>query len=168
MNSPTNTSSSFGSGGRFETIGKRLSRIDERLTGWMAANGVRAARLGLGIAFVWFGALKVIGLSPAAPLVAEAVWFLPAWFFVPVLGVWEMLIGVGFLYRPWTRLGLILLALQLPGTFLPVLVVPEAVFTAFPYGLTLEGQYIAKNFVIVGAALVVGGSLHESADRSSV
>lgn len=159
MSTPTSDASTYGSGGRLESTAARLARLDDRLTGWMADNGLQAARLALGIVFVWFGALKVIGVSPAAPLVAETVWFLPAWLFVPVLGVWEMLIGVGFLYRPWTRLALVLLALQMPGTFLPVILVPEAVFTAFPYGLTLEGQYIVKNFVIIGAALIIGGSL---------
>jgi hypothetical protein len=36
---------------------------------------------------------------------------------------------------------------------------PDVVFTTFPYGLTVEGQYIIKNLVIIGAALVLGGSL---------
>jgi uncharacterized membrane protein YkgB len=141
------------------TLRDRLRELDGQLTAWMAENGLLAARLAIGIVFVWFGGLKLLGISPAAPLVAEAVFFLPSEIFVPVLGVWEVLIGIGFLYRPWLRLGLLLLALQMPGTFLPVVLVPEAVFTAFPYGLTLEGQYIVKNFVIIGAALVVGGSL---------
>jgi uncharacterized membrane protein YkgB len=141
------------------TARDRLRELDRQLTGWMAENGLQAARLAIGIVFVWFGGLKILGISPAAPLVAEAVFFLPPEIFVPVLGGWEVLIGIGFLYRPWLRLGLILLALQMPGTFLPVVLVPEAVFTAVPYGLTLEGQYIVKNFVIIGAALVVGGSL---------
>ena len=141
------------------TLRDRLRELDGQLTAWMAENGLLAARLAIGIVFVWFGGLKVLGISPATPLVAEAVFFLPPEIFVPVLGTWEILIGIGFLYRPWLRLGLLLLALQMPGTFLPVVLVPEAVFTAVPYGLTLEGQYIVKNFVIIGAALVIGGSL---------
>jgi len=35
------------------------------------------------------------------------------------------------------------------------------VFTTFPYGLTVEGQYMIKNLVIIAAALVLGGSLSE-------
>jgi len=38
---------------------------------------------------------------------------------------------------------------------------PEVVFTTFPYGLTVEGQYIIKNLVIIGAALVIGGTLRD-------
>jgi len=142
-----------------DTLRDRLAELDRQLIDWMGENGLRAVRLAIGIVFVWFGGLKILGVSPAAPLVAEAVFFLPAAIFVPVLGVWEVLIGIGFLYRPWTRIGLLLLALQMPGTFLPVVLVPEAVFTTFPSGLTLEGQYIVKNFVIIAAAMVVGGSL---------
>jgi len=51
--------------------------------------------------------------------------------------------------------------IQLPGTFLPLILLPDVVFTTFPYGLTVEGQYIIKNLVIIAAALVLGGSLSE-------
>jgi hypothetical protein len=36
---------------------------------------------------------------------------------------------------------------------------PERVFTTFPYGLTLEGQYIVKNLVLIAAALVIGATV---------
>ena len=29
----------------------------------------------------------------------------------------------------------------------------------FPFGLTLEGQYIIKNLVIIGSAIVLGGTV---------
>ena len=47
----------------------------------------------------------------------------------------------------------------MPGTMAPILLLPDRVFTAFPYGLTLEGQYIVKNLVLVGAALAVGATV---------
>ena len=31
----------------------------------------------------------------------------------------------------------------------------------FPYGPTMEGQYIIKNLMIISAALVVGGTVRE-------
>jgi hypothetical protein len=70
-------------------------------------------------------------------------------------------IGLCLLYRPLIRLGIVLLFVQLPGTFLPIVLLPEVVFTTFPYGLTVEGQYIIKNLVIIGAALVIGGTLRD-------
>ena len=78
---------------------------------------------------------------------------------VPILGVWEVLIGICLLYRPLIRLGIFLLFLQLPGTFLPVVLLPGVVFEQFPHVLTVEGQYIVKNLVIIGAALVIGGTV---------
>jgi hypothetical protein len=55
--------------------------------------------------------------------------------------------------------GLFLLAVQMPGTFLPLVLLPEVCFTTFPFDLTLEGQYIVKNLVLIGAGLVVGSKL---------
>ena len=139
-----------------------FDRIDRRIAGFMAAYGVVALRWAVGIVFIWFGALKLFpGMSPAEELVKNTVyWFDPGWFF-PVLGVWEMLIGLFLLVRPLVRVAILLLFLQMPGTFLPLVLLPEACFTAFPFGLTMEGQYIVKNLVIISAALVVGGTVRE-------
>jgi hypothetical protein len=57
------------------------------------------------------------------------------------------------------RFTLLLLFLQMPGTILPVFILPDVVWTEFPYGLTLEGQYIIKNLVLIGAGLVLGGTV---------
>lgn len=131
--------------------------LDAWITASMNEYGPRVLRYALGSVFVWFGALKIIGVSPAGDLVAATVYFVPAEVFVPILGVWEVIIGLCLFVRRFIRTGILLLALQMPGTFLPVVLLPEVVFTAFPYGLTVEGQYIIKNLVIIGAALVVGG-----------
>ena len=47
----------------------------------------------------------------------------------------------------------------MPGTFLPLILLPEVCFSNFPFGLTLEGQYIIKNLIIISAALVVGSTV---------
>mgnify|MGYP000214499323 CR=1 FL=1 len=146
-----------------DQIGYRdeFERIDTRISAWMKKWSLPMVQTAIGVVFVWFGALKVIGISPAGELVAETVYFFPPEVFVPVLGVWEVLIGLFFLYRPLIRLAILLLFIQLPGTFLPLILLPDVVFTTFPYGLTVEGQYIIKNLVIIAAALVLGGSLSE-------
>lgn len=119
--------------------------------------GIPTMRLGLGVVFVWFGALKVVGSSPATELVAKTVyWFDPSWF-VPFLGWWEVAIGLCLATPLLTRIGIALLALQMPGTFLPLLLLPQVCYGASFFHLTLEGQYIVKNLVIIGSALVLGG-----------
>ncbi|MFC6755912.1 MULTISPECIES: hypothetical protein [Haloarcula] len=140
---------------------ERFDEVDATLTSLMDRWSIPALRAALGIVFVWFGGLKVLGVSPAADLVASTVYVVPADLFVPVLGVWEVLIGICLLYRPLTRVGLLLLALQLPGTFLPLVLLPDVVYVAFPYALTVEGQYIIKNLVIIAAALVIGSTVRD-------
>lgn len=140
----------------------RLDTFDRRLAGWMQRNGMRVLRYALAVVFIWFGLLKPLGMSPAETLVKNTVYFLPPDVFFPILGWWEVAIGVGLLYRPLNRLALGLLFLQMPGTMLPLVLLPEVCFTSVPFGLTVEGQYIIKNIVLIGAALVVGGTVRQS------
>ncbi len=143
--------------GRLATI---FDKMDTAITRWMARYGMVIMRLGLGVIFFWFGALKLVpGLSPADELVRNTVYFVDPDLFIPILAVWEMLIGLGLVFGKFMRLTLLLLFLQMPGTALPLLVLPDVVWTAFPYGLTLEGQYIVKNLALIGAALVLGGTV---------
>lgn len=135
-------------------------RVDRALTHWMAAYGLTLTRLGLGVIFFWFGALKLApGLSPAEDLVRNTIYFVNPDIFLPVLAIWEMLIGVGLLVGKYLRLTLFLLFAQMFGTALPLVVLPQVVWSSFPFGLTLEGQYIVKNLVIIGSAIALGGTV---------
>lgn len=138
----------------------RFDRIDRAITNWMARYGLLVLRIGLGIVFLWFGALKLVpGLSPAEDLVRSTTAFVDPDWFIPLLAVWEMAIGLGLIVGKFMRLTLLLLFMQMPGTALPLFVLPEAVWTSFPFGLTLEGQYIIKNLVLIGSAIVLGGTV---------
>ena len=141
-------------------MGARLDRMDARITLWMARYGLTLMRLALGVVFLWFGALKLVpGLSPAEEMVRDSVFFLNGDWFLPLLALWEMAIGIGLLSGQFMRLTLLLLFLQMPGTLLPIVVRPDLVFTSFPFGLTLIGQYIVKNLALVTAALVIGSTV---------
>jgi uncharacterized membrane protein YkgB len=138
----------------------RFDRLDANITAWMAGSGISILRVALGIVFLWFGALKFVpGLSPADDLVRATVTFLPGDLFMPFLGLWEVAIGLGFITGRALRLTILLLFLQMPGTLSPVVLLPERVFTVFPFALTLEGQYIVKNVVLIAAALVIGATV---------
>lgn len=135
--------------------------LDRRIAAWMQAYGIQALRYSLGVVFIWFGVLKPFNLSPANELVARTVyWVDPGWF-IPLLGWWEVLIGVCMLFRPLIRVAIFLLFLQMPGTVLPLFLVPDACWVRIPYAPTIEGQYIIKNLVLISAALVVGGTVRE-------
>lgn len=138
-----------------------FEKLDPQIAGWMDRRGLFLLRISLAVIFIWFGALKVAGISPANELVTRTVYWFPPDVFIPILGVWEMLIGVCLLYRPLIRVSLFLLFFQIPGTMLPLLLLPDICFTSIPFGLTIEGQYIVKNLVLIGAAIVIGGTVRK-------
>ncbi len=141
-------------------IKKYFNEFDQFLTRWMANSGLQILRIGLGIIFFWFGMLKFFpGLSPAENLVRNTVYFMNPDLFIPILAAWETLIGLGLITGKFMRLTLLLLFLQMPGTVLPVFILPDVVWKTFPFGLTLEGQYIFKNLVLIGAGIVLGGTV---------
>jgi uncharacterized membrane protein YkgB len=142
-----------------------LNKFDLNLIQFLNKISMPALRISLGIVFFWFGALKIFGESPANEVITKTIyWFNPD-IFIPVLGVWESVIGICLLVPSFIRVGLFLLALQMPGTFLPLIPLPEVCFQSVPFNLTLEGQYIVKNLVLIGAAMAVGGRLNPIADK---
>jgi uncharacterized membrane protein YkgB len=116
-------------------------------------------RYSISLIFVWFGVLKPLGMSPEAELIKRTVYWVSPQIFLPGLGWWEVTIGLCLLYRPLIRIALLFLLLQLPGTMLPLILLPEICFTHPPFGLSLEGQYIVKNLFLLSAAFMIGGKV---------
>lgn len=136
-----------------------IASLDKTIINTFESLKIPLLRYGLAIVFIWFGALKPLGLSSASGLVAETVYFVPPELFVPFLGFWEVIIGLCFLYKPLIRVGILLLFLQMAGTFLPLIILPAVTFTSYPVVPTLEGQYIIKNILIIAAAITIGSEL---------
>jgi uncharacterized membrane protein YkgB len=143
-----------------------LDAVDRRIAAFMRRWSLLALRVSLAVIFVWFGILKPLGLSPADPLVRATVGWMPflttdGW--VAAIGWWEVAIGITFLFQRTVRIAIALLALQMGGTFLPLILLPEVTFQPgrVPYAPTIEGQYIIKNLLIISAALVIGGTVRE-------
>ena len=141
-----------------------LNYWDARIVGWLARNGITLMRIVLGIVFFWFGVLKYFpGLSTAENLAGQTVLkltfghILPA-LSLPILATWECAIGLGLLSGCLPRVTLLLLFGQMIGTLLPLFFFPTETWEHIPYALTLEGQYIIKNLVLVTAALVIGAT----------
>lgn len=121
------------------------------------------ARIGLFIVFFWFGALKVLELSPASGIVEEllrtTIPFMEPALFVILFGVFECLIGVLFLIKGVERVVLPLLLVHMITTLGPLVFLPSATWSGF-LTPTLEGQYIIKNMVIVAAAIGIAAHVH--------
>ena len=117
-------------------------------------------RIPIFIIFFWFGFLKIVDLSPAQELVQDTVYWMPflsAEMWTYVIGYWEVLIGVFFLFKKTTLIAMLLLLIQMSGTFLPLVILPEITFQdSNPFLPTLGGQYIIKNIIIITAALIIG------------
>jgi len=145
---------------------KRVREIDHWLIDRLNRSSLTLLRFSLAVIFIWFGALKIFGQSPAVELITKTIYWFDPKIFIPILGGWEMLIGICLIFPPLIRVGLFLLALQMPGTFLPLILLPHVCFTSIPFNLTLEGQYIVKNLVLIGAGLVVGSKLVPLGKRS--
>lgn len=132
---------------------------------FMAAHGIRLLRFALAIVFIWFGGLKIAGRSPVADLVAGTVYWLPPGLFIPFLGWWEFVVGLGLLVGVALRLVLLLFWLQMAGTFLVLVLRPEL---AFQEGnlllLTTTGEFVIKNLVLIAAGLVIGSTVSRKRD----
>ena len=119
-----------------------------------------ALRFSLCVLFFWFGALKVLGVSPAGPLVEALAGqmipgILPATFNA-YFGILEGIIGLLFLIPTprVTRVVIGLLFFHMGTTFLPLILLPQMTWIA-PFVPTMEGQYILKNLVILASAITI-------------
>ncbi|GAB4548915.1 MAG: DoxX family protein [Phycisphaerales bacterium] len=142
--------------------GAAIDRLDESMVRWMHAFGHAAHRYGLALLFVWFGALKTVGHPTTTSLLAQTIYFGDPKFVVPILGCWEVGIGVCLLVRRLNRVGLLLLIIRLPGTFLALVLMPDVCFSGSVLVPTPQGQYLIKDLVLFTAALIIGGTVRRS------
>ena len=64
--------------------------------------------------------------------------------------------------------GLYVLAIRLPGTLLALALRTDVCFVEFPFVPSPEGQYLVKDFLLFGAALVIGGTIREEQSKPGV
>ncbi|MCC5935848.1 MAG: hypothetical protein JJU34_01075 [Lunatimonas sp.] len=145
-----------------DNAGSLFRKIDKSIVQWKKAHGIKLLRLSIGFVFLWFGVLKFFpNVSPAEGLVLDTIHRMTFGLFTDSqitlgLALWEVLIGVGLISGKLMRMVLLLLFLQLPGTFLPIFFFPEQVFEWIPWVPTLKGQYIFKNLILIAAGIVMG------------
>jgi putative oxidoreductase len=122
--------------------GRRLDELLRQAVPWLL-------RGSLGLTYVWFGALTLAG-EPTLP--------------AALVGAAEVALGAGLLLG-W-RLPLVLagVALHLAGTFLVPLLRPDVAFVGGnPLLLSVEGEYVVKNLVLLAAVAAL--ALHARTRR---
>ena len=149
---------------RFRSVGT----VVERVTTFVHHISLSALRVALGAVLVWFGALKVADNTPVTGLVEGTTpWGDPSWF-VPALGAFEVALGLWVVVGRWLLFALPLLGGHMLGTFGVMVFLPEVAFQdGNPLLLTMEGEFVAKNLVLLAAAFVVATRAHRMGARGS-
>ena len=144
---------------------KMFNKLDRIFIEKMKHRSIPALRIALAIVFIWFGALKVFDVSPVKDLIETTYSFLPEPAFMIFLGVWEIIIGLGLLFRRFLRVTLFLLWFQMAGTIFALFLAPSLFFNlGNPLLLTTEGEFVVKNLALIAAGFVIGG--HEVKPKS--
>jgi uncharacterized membrane protein YkgB len=139
-------------------VNKKYSALEDKFINFMDGHGIFLLRISLAIVYIWFGALKIAGVSPVSDLIRSTYPSFPEPFFITFLGIWEVVIGIGLLFKFFLRLTLLLLWLQIAGIFLGCILVPYLYFAyQNPLLLGVNGEFVIKNLVLVAASIVVGG-----------
>jgi len=113
----------------------------ERLLGWS-----------LGIVYLWFGALKLANLSPVLELIRRSSPLLAKAPFYNLLAISELVLGAMLVAGVWKRWTAAAAVMHLIGTFSVVFSSPQTAFRpGFPI-LTMEGEFVVKNLVLIAAA----------------
>jgi putative oxidoreductase len=137
----------------------RIARVESTLTLLAHRHGMPMLRVALGIVFMWFGALKVVGASPVGEIVARTLFVLPARPTILALGIVEMAIGVSFLTGRLVKAALAVFLVQMSGTFLTLVLIPDLTFQhGNPLLLSTVGEFVIKNLVLITAGIALAGS----------
>lgn len=134
-----------------------MRRLVRALTKKLANNN--GVLVSIGIVYLWFGGLKFFtGASPAEALAINTIDHLflgkiPSNISIILLAFWETVIGLFLISNLFRKFTLLLALVHIVFTFTPFLFFPELTFTKIPFGLTILGQYIIKNIIILAVLL---------------
>jgi putative oxidoreductase len=121
----------------------------------------RILRISIAIVFIWFGALKIAGFNPVYDLIYYSmVPMFAAGTGLIALGIFETVLGLMLLTNRHLNVTHTLLVLHLLGTFSTFIFGWHVVFDPYFPVLSLAGEFVVKNTIIVMAGLVV--LLHEA------
>lgn len=150
---------------RIADAGTQLRAVEAACHRWLIAYSIAILRVSVGAVFLGFGALKFFpGVSPAENLV-ETTTHIMTLGLVPgsiaMIGVAtvESLIGLCLIAGRWMRGAIYMLGMLLVGILSPIVLLAGRLFSGAGIAPTLEGQYVLKDIIIVGAALVLAATL---------
>lgn len=119
-------------------------------------------RISLGLIFIWFGLLKPFGAKTTTSLLAETIYLFPPETVLPLLGWWEVAIGVTLIFKSLVDYSIILQLIRIPGTILAFFMLPDVCFVHIPFVPSPEGQYLIKDIIILIAGIEIAGTVHKN------
>ena len=149
----------------FDALDARVRFIEDLAVRWLIAHSIAILRVSLGAVFLGFGLLKFFpGVSPAQNLVEQTTHLLtfglmPAAAALVLVAAMECAIGLCLIIGRLMRPAIYLLVAQMVGILSPLILLSGRLFDG-PHGApTLEGQYVLKDVILVGAALVIASTV---------
>lgn len=120
----------------------------------------------MAIIYILFWWLKLIGGSPAEELIIKSITFVDFNWFYPLLGIWEVWIGLLFLnLKRFKKFWFWLFIGHMIGTFIPFITTPELCTTtctsSIQFAFTIVWQYIIKNLALISCWLVLKYHTHQ-------
>ena len=143
----------------FENIDKKIFEAFYKL-------GHNVHRVSLGLVFIWFGLLKPFGAKTTTSLLAHTIYFFPPEIILPLLGWWEVAIGLTLIFKPLVKYSIVLQFIRIPGTILAFIIHPEVCFIHMPFVPSPEGQYLIKDIIILFAGIAIAGTVYKEKANS--
>lgn len=138
-----------------------IHNIDKKIFEAFYKHGHNVHRVSLGLIFIWFGLLKPFGEKTTTSLLAHTIYFFPPEYILPLLGWWEVAIGLTLLSTKLIKYSIILQFIRIPGTILAFFIHPEICFVQFPFVPSPEGQYLIKDIIILFAGIAIAGTAYK-------
>ena len=146
------------------TAHERFVHLENLIHYQLVRHSVRVLRVAVGLVFLGFGVLKFFpGVSPAQGIVEATTHILflglvPGHVALVIVAALESVIGITLILGRGMRLGLWLLAVEFVGILSPLVLLPGRLFSGPHHAPTLEGQYVLKDIILVGAAMVIAAA----------
>jgi len=138
--------------------------VEAAVIGWLHRHSVTLLRLSMGVVIFGFGILKYFpGVSPAENLIATITHLLtfglvPGRLAMVLLATVECAIGLSLITNRGLRATIYLLVVWVLGILSPTVLLPGRLFSGPDHAPTLEGQYVLKDIILLGASLVIAAA----------
>lgn len=146
------------------SVRERFIHLENLIHYQLVRHSVKVLRVAVGLVFLGFGFLKYFPNVSPAQGIAEATThilfrgLIPGHVALTMIATLECVIGLTLILGRGVRLGIWLLTIEFAGILSPLVLLPGRLFAGPDHAPTLEGQYVLKDIILVGAAMVIAAA----------